>query len=45
MRETEKLGRTQMDRIMGAALDVVSLEAEMLEGGGRREITAEAEVR
>ena len=42
--ETEKLGRTQTERLTVAALDVVLVEAETLEGGGRTEKTVEAEV-
>ena len=43
--ETDKSGRTQADRLTGAALDVVLVEVEMLEGEGRTGITAEVEVR
>ena len=44
MGETEKSGITKTDRLTGAALDVVSVEAATLEGEGKTEIIAEAEV-
>ena len=42
---TGKLGRTYKDRLMGEVLDVFLVEAATLEGGGRTEIIADAEVR
>ena len=42
--EEMETGRTQKDRITGAVQDVVSGEAETLEGGGRMGITKEEEV-
>ena len=43
--ETDKLGRTQADRLTGEAMDVVLVEVGMLEGEDRTGITAEVEVR
>ena len=44
MEVTEKLVRTQTDRLTGLALDVILVEAATLKGEVRTEITAKAEV-